>query len=97
MSTADQHRASALESLDSLDLLRNTGADDDAFVPLAAEATAHALLALDARLGELVEQQRLGNTIAALHQIGCYGDDEYMAARATVRAVLGLPPEGQSR
>ncbi|WP_280389264.1 hypothetical protein [Nocardia wallacei] len=93
MSTADQHRASAEEALDNI----VTTIDHEREISYASEATAHALLAIEARLGELVEQQRRGNTIAALHQIGCYGDDEYMAARATVRAVLGLPPEGQNR
>lgn len=40
----------------------NTAADSVAF---ASEATAHALLAIEARLGALVEQQRLSNAIAA--------------------------------
>lgn len=63
----------------------------------AGIATAHALLAIEQRLGELVEQQRMANTITALHHIGCYDGHEYIAARATVRRVLGLPPEGQNR
>ncbi|MFJ1461792.1 hypothetical protein [Nocardia sp. N2S4-5] len=91
MSTADQHRASALESLDSLDLLRNTGADDAAFVPLAAEATAHALLAIEARLGELVEQQRIANALNATGRMGVLNSDaELRPAREAARRLLGL-------
>ncbi|MEV6258045.1 hypothetical protein AB0L97_32800 [Nocardia sp. NPDC051911] len=38
--------------------------DDARSTALASAATAHALLAIEARLGELVEQQRLANVIA---------------------------------
>lgn len=92
MSPTD-HRA---EALDALALIQ---ASDNPFAEMssASEATAHALLAIEQRLGELVEHQRMANTISALHHIGCYDGHEYIAARATVRRVLGLPPEGQNR
>ncbi|MFR9767091.1 hypothetical protein [Nocardia sp. SC052] len=66
--------------------------DDARSTALASEATAHALLAIEARLGELVEQQKLANTIAAF---GTDGEDglidivDQAAAETYVRARVG--------
>jgi hypothetical protein len=58
---------------------------------LGSAATAHALLAVEARLGELVEQQRLGNTIAAFQSRAVRSDADYVLA--TVRGLLGMSTE----
>jgi hypothetical protein len=54
-------------------------------------ANSHALLAVEARLGELVEQQRIATAIAAT-QCGVvfYEPSEFRQVRANVRRLLGL-------
>ncbi|WP_280371067.1 hypothetical protein [Nocardia wallacei] len=99
MSTADQYRASALDGLDDVEQERLRGSDDSAaYLALTGEASTYALLAVEARLGELVEQQRIGNTIAAFQCAPAVltTSEEIRAARATVRDLLGLPTEDQT-
>ena len=56
----------------------------------ASAAMAHALLAIEQRLGELVVQQEAAVTIAAFQTGVIHPGSEYVAARITVREVLGL-------
>ncbi|WP_280454141.1 hypothetical protein [Nocardia brasiliensis] len=93
MSTAENHRAAA-ESV--LSKLRHPYGSEQA-IPIASEATARALLAIEARLGELVEQQCLSNVLAAYESRVIKDDNEFRQARDTVRALLGLSntPESQ--
>ncbi|RJO74144.1 hypothetical protein D5S18_18500 [Nocardia panacis] len=88
------HRADAVRALRRLPAA-DVGAET---LTGASEATAHALLAIEARLGELLAEQRMANTIAAYEARVIEGDNEYRQARDTVRAVLGLAdnPEGRS-
>jgi hypothetical protein len=69
-------------------LLRGTYADAET----TAAATAHALLAIEQRLGEHVVQQKLANTIAAF-QSGVVAPSEYDRAAAAARQLLSLPKE----
>ncbi|MFI6215669.1 hypothetical protein ACIBCD_27065 [Nocardia brasiliensis] len=62
MATAHDDRAVAERVLSRL----YSGTISEESLALASEATAYALLAVGARLAELVEQQRLSNVIAAL-------------------------------
>jgi hypothetical protein len=86
------HRIAAIKALGYIP----QAYDDARSTALASEATAHALLAIEARLGELVEQQRIATTVAAFNAKGAIrGDADYLAAAATVQAVLGL--DGKER
>jgi len=88
MSTSADHRAEALAALRLIQ-----GADNPvAEMSSASEATAHALLAVEARLGQVVEQQRIANTIAAF-QSGVVAPSEYDRAAAAARQLLNLPKE----
>lgn len=75
MSAADEHRASVTQLLNDFTEQR-IGASPA--LELASAATAYALLAIEARLGELVEQQRIANVLAAFHGRGSayYLDDD---------------------
>lgn len=95
MSAADHRRDNALS------LIADFPATDPGGSPgleLASAATAYALLAIEARLGELVEQQRTANYIAACgdHRPPINNTDEMRQINETLRRVLGLDdkPEG---
>lgn len=67
MSRAEDHSEEAEHCLDAVDVMRDNDVQDSmAHAALAGEATAHALLALVEKVGELVEQQRIANIIAAM-------------------------------
>lgn len=66
---SDHHAHRAFELLAQLP---HTPHQLDGQLAIASAATAHALLAIEARLGELVEQQRIANVIAAF---GTDGED----------------------
>ncbi|WP_029899555.1 hypothetical protein [Nocardia brasiliensis] len=93
MSDAENHRAAA-ESV--LSKLRHPYGSEQA-IPIASEATARVLLAIEARLGELVDEQRKANVLAAYESRVIKDDSEFRQAEHIVRAVLGLSntPEGQ--
>lgn len=87
------HRANAERAL-----MRAAGANIGADVlSFTSEATAYALLAVEARLGEIGAEMRKANTIAAFEARVITGNSEYIQARDTVRTELGLTtnPEGQ--
>jgi hypothetical protein len=67
---------------------------------LGTVATAHALLAVEARLGQLVEQQRIANALTGLGtaRAGVFGPGEETApAIDAVRRLLGLDDEQEGR
>ena len=68
-------------------------ADAASMIAVAQAITAHALLALVEQVGALVEQQRVGNTIAAFPSRAVRSDEDYATALATVRGLLGLTTE----
>lgn len=81
------HRAEA-ERL----LRQSLAVDADALTGIAGQATAHALLAIESRLGELLEQQRLMTLINA--DVTGAGDLGPMAREAVrLRIKHGLNPE----
>ena len=57
-------------------------------------ATAHALLAVEQRLGELVALQEITATIAAF-ECGAIGGADYDRAIDTIRGLLGVTTEGE--
>ncbi|RBO87558.1 hypothetical protein [Nocardia puris] len=88
MSAADQHRAAAENYL-----RRGYEEDADFAELLVSMANASALLAIEARLGELVDQQRIGNALAGTGRMGVFNSDsEILPARRAVRRLLGLDP-----
>lgn len=84
------HRIAAIKALGYIP----QAYDDARSTALASEATAHALLAIEARLGELVEQQRIANALIGTGHMGVFNSDaEIRPARAAVRRLLGLEPD----
>ncbi|WP_406234964.1 hypothetical protein [Nocardia sp. NBC_01009] len=84
------HRIAALKALGYIPQAK----DELRHAALASEATAHALLAVAARLGEVVEQQCLANVIAAIGAVrsgstGLVNWDDAKAAETYVRAHIG--------
>lgn len=97
MINADNHRADAMNALADF---MGAAIGPAPGLELASLATAHALLAIEARLGELVEQQHTANYIAACgdHRPPINNVDEMRQVNETLRRVLGLDdkPEGGS-
>ncbi|MGY2036591.1 hypothetical protein ACW9HF_15015 [Nocardia gipuzkoensis] len=90
MSAADRHRADAVQLLDALGELHPHEVVQANL--LAAQANVSALLAIEARLGELVEQQRIAGIIAAFGtdgEDGLIDIDDQAAAETYVRARVG--------
>jgi hypothetical protein len=89
VSAADRHRADAVQLLDALGELHPH--EIVQATQLASQANVSALLAIEARLGELVEQQRIATALDALQHPGVVENlDEHRGARAKVRRLLGL-------
>ncbi|MGY1945304.1 hypothetical protein [Nocardia asiatica] len=84
------HRADAVQLLDALgELHPHEVVQANLF---AAQANVSALLAIEARLGELVEQQRIANALTGTGHMGVFNSDaEIRPARNAVRRLLGLP------
>ncbi len=86
---ANEHRLKAIDALNLIPACDDPAAETSC----ASEATAYALLALVDRVGELVEQQKLANVIAAFETGAIRSDADYVKARETVRQLLDLPKE----
>ncbi|MGW4325415.1 hypothetical protein ACWEKR_05935 [Nocardia sp. NPDC004573] len=87
------HRIAAIKALGYIPQAQ----DEARHTALASEATAHALLAIEARLGELVEQQRIANALIGVGHMGVFNSDaEIRPARNAVRRLLGLPVTGEA-
>lgn len=94
MSPTD-HRAEALDALALIQASDNPLAE----MSSASEATAHALLAIEQRLGELLEQQKTANLIAMLATVPSThgGEIEWPDIEETVVRRLGvLGQEGEN-
>lgn len=94
----NEHRLKAIDALNLIPACDDPAAE----MSCASEATAHALLALVDRVGELVEQQKLANVIAATVKTADTADlvdfDDYDNAVAYVRDHIGglVNPESET-
>ncbi|KZM70777.1 hypothetical protein [Nocardia terpenica] len=79
------HEAKAFEALSTLP--REIGILTE--LEISSAATAHALLALVGKLGELVEQQRAANVLAAIGSGALDSADGLAHARAFIAAQFG--------
>lgn len=81
MSAADPHRAAAVTALSML----GAATEDIGGVSVSTEASAHALLAIEARLGEMAHAQETANLIGA-YATGVFDSGIEEGLRKTIRA-----------
>lgn len=90
MSAADHHRVDALDALAGIPL----ACTDERAALLASQATAYALLAVETRLGELVEQQRTATLLAgSAYGLVTPALAEAIMSRAEAEVAAGLRAE----
>ncbi len=99
MSTPIDHGAAAIAFLTAqAEICAEAGKAEDALLDDVAQslqtaiaagqaATAHALLAIEARFGELVDQQRLSNVIAMITMLGPISEQKLFDDEAVIDAV----------
>ncbi|MBW0270755.1 hypothetical protein ATM97_06970 [Nocardia sp. MH4] len=91
MSAADEHHADALDAIANANLI-----DREDVVPRVLMGLISAALAIEARLGELVEQQRIANALSGTGRMGVFDSDAEIApAREAVRKLLGLSTDSE--
>ncbi|WP_280201895.1 hypothetical protein [Nocardia cyriacigeorgica] len=91
---SDQHRADAVRQMRHA---RDSYSSSDA-QQFRAAAQVHALLAIEARLAELVEQQKIANALAITGSLSVLDSEpELLSVRRAARKLLGLDRQQEGR